>query len=545
MFSIRSKIAILIAFAVSVSVSVVTVIGAKITADLGHSKTEQAMALLCESGKHNLDGYFGSVSQSIDTISDIANERLDELSQADYATEMHNHLEDIKGIFTRAAENTAGALTFYYRLDPSITEETGEKGFWLINLDGKGFVDHEVTDLSDDHFEARWFYQPKERGEPLWLSPYFTDNLDVYVISYNVPVYRNKSFVGVVGIEIDYHTLGDQVKDIKVLKTGFAYIVDDRDGSIIYHPHLDIVSMPEADRPAIPDEFLAGFQKGAHHIEYTFQGVRKHCAWLGLSNGMSIVVAVPDTEVVGTWLYGLLEIIFVGIGLTAVFVFATILFARHITRPLKQLTAAAKQINEGNYNVSLDYKGNDEIGVLTDTFNGLIKNLGEYITDLNNLAYEDALTLVGNKSAFDVRVAEIQKKIDEGKEKVEFAIAMLDTDELKKLNDEHGHDKGDIYLRNSCNLMCHVFEHSVTYRIGGDEFAIILEGEDYADRENLRGRFIERSGDISAFAKEPWEKVCVSIGVATYDPQTDKSVNDVLIRADHLMYSNKRQRKKH
>ena len=228
----------------------------------------------------------------------------------------------------------------------------------------------------------------------------------------------------------------------------------------------------------------------------------------------------------------------------AVFVAISILFARRFTKPLKALTAAAEEINAGNYDVKLDYKGNDEIGTLTMTMNRLISNLGDYIEDLNNLAHTDALTSVSNKNAFDERAKQIQERIEAGEEGLAFAIAILDCDNLKDINDEFGHDKGDIYLRNSCYLMSRVFQGSVVYRIGGDEFGIILEGEDYENREALKKAFIDRSAEMCSFAKESWEKIRVSVGVAAYDPQIDSSVADVLRHADTLMYQNKRKRKK-
>ena len=208
------------------------------------------------------------------------------------------------------------------------------------------------------------------------------------------------------------------------------------------------------------------------------------------------------------------------------------------------MTMAAEEIDRGNYKVELSYKGNNEIGVLTNTVSKLIKNLDEYITDLNSLAYADALTEVRNKSAFDLYIEEMQKHIDNG-EKPEFAIAIFDCDNLKDINDEYGHDKGDVYLRNSCHLMCRVFSKSVFYRIGGDEFAAILQYEDFVNRELLKKHFLEKSAEVCQFAKKPWEQIRVSVGIATYDPDVDKSVEDVMVHADHLMYTNKRERKKH
>ena len=545
MRSIRTKITILNVVAVSVALLVATTISAITVAVQGHERSEESLRLLCQTGKNNLNYYFESVEQSVKTVSSLVDNHLDSMSDEDFNTKFHGHIENARSVFSKAAENTNGVLTYYYRIDPSITATTGEKGFWYIDLDGKGFKEHEVTDLSDDHYECIWFYEPKADGKPHWLAPYVTDNLDVYVVSYNVPVFRNNNFVGVVGIEIDYNTLGEQIKNIKAQKTGYAFIVDSDSTSLIYHPYIDLLSMPEAERPTTPPEFTRDMKAGKSHIQYRFQGVDKHSYWLPLTNEMNIVVTVPAAEVNETWLSFLMWLIAAAAILIAASILVTVLYTRRITRPLKEITQAAEEINRGNYAVELSYKENDEIGILTTTMNGLVHHLGEYINDLNNLAYEDALTSIQNKNAFDLREKELQERIDSPEDHPEFAIVILDCDSLKNINDAYGHDKGDIYLRSSCHVICRVFQNSPVYRIGGDEFAVILLDRDYKNRHNLKAAFEQRCAEVYAFAKEPWERICVSIGVASYDPSIDKSFHDVMVRADHEMYQNKRKHKKH
>ena len=544
MRSVRTKITILNVVAVSVSLLVATTISAFFVALQGHERSEESLRLLCQTGKNNLDYYFKSVEQSVNTVSSLVDDHLDSLSDEDFSTRFHTHIESARSAFAEAAKNTNGVLTYYYRIDPSISTPTGEPGFWYTNLDGKGFKEHEVTDLSDEQYKAVWFNKPKTDGKPVWLPPYVTDNLDVYVVSYNVPVYRQNSFVGVVGIEIDYATLGEQIKNIKAQKTGYAFIVESDKTTIIYHPTIDLLSMPEAERPTTPPEFTRAMKAGEPHIEYRFQGVDKHAYWLPLTNDMNVVVAVPVSEVNNVWLTVLLQIIGVAALLIATSILVTVLYTRRITKPLKEITKAAEEINKGNYNVELNYKGDDEIGVLATTMNTLIHNLGEYIEELNNLAYADALTSIQNKNAFDLRAKELQQRIENPEDHPEFAIVILDCDNLKETNDAYGHDKGDIYLRNSCRAMTRVFQNSPIYRIGGDEFAVILLDEDYKNRDALKKAFGHCCGEFYSFAKEPWEKIRVSIGVAAYDPEIDKSFQDVMVHADHKMYENKRKRKK-
>ena len=100
-----------------------------------------------------------------------------------------------------------------------------------------------------------------------------------------------------------------------------------------------------------------------------------------------------------------------------------------------------------------------------------------------------------------------------------------------------------MYLMAACRLICRVFQHSPVFRIGGDEFAVILQNDDLKNRDDLVQKFSESMESISASAANEWEQVHVAVGIAVYDAQIDHSVSDVLLRADELMYENKRMRK--
>ena len=165
------------------------------------------------------------------------------------------------------------------------------------------------------------------------------------------------------------------------------------------------------------------------------------------------------------------------------------------------------------------------------------------VSDLNQRVFIDALTSVRNKGAYDDYTKELQKRLDTG-DPVEFAVGVFDCDNLKKINDQNGHDKGNLYLKAASRLICSVFTHSPVFRVGGDEFAVILQNEDYQNREVLVKRFEELQEQSCASAEHSWEEVRVALGVAVYDPEHDGSVVDTVRRADGLMYVNKRKGKK-
>ena len=88
-----------------------------------------------------------------------------------------------------------------------------------------------------------------------------------------------------------------------------------------------------------------------------------------------------------------------------------------------------------------------------------------------------------------------------------------------------------------------MFQHSPVFRIGGDEFAVVLQNGDFEDREALVRRFDEEKETLCAEAENRWEEVHVAMGVAEHDPSLDHSVIDTVRRADKIMYQNKRERK--
>ena len=100
-----------------------------------------------------------------------------------------------------------------------------------------------------------------------------------------------------------------------------------------------------------------------------------------------------------------------------------------------------------------------------------------------------------------------------------------------------------MYIKKASELICRVFKHSPVFRIGGDEFAVVLQNEDYQNRKELTELFDKNADEIRALAENKWEQVSIALGMAEYDPQSDTSVDDVIHRADKTMYENKRTRK--
>ena len=150
-------------------------------------------------------------------------------------------------------------------------------------------------------------------------------------------------------------------------------------------------------------------------------------------------------------------------------------------------------------------------------------------------ALRDDLTGVKNKNAYGEYTEVMQENIDYG-EQEPFAIVVCDLNNLKSVNDSFGHIAGDEYIRESCSLICSIFAHSPVFRIGGDEFAVVLTKNDYADRHNLFDSL--RSAVLKN--KKDGGRIIIASGIAEFEPSKHENIADVFKRADNEMYENKR-----
>lgn len=235
----------------------------------------------------------------------------------------------------------------------------------------------------------------------------------------------------------------------------------------------------------------------------------------------------------------------------------------------------------------IDEKDGPRIIVGVSNIDERVRRDMEYSSSLQEAkekANVDALTGVKNKHAYVDLELELNSMIDNDVP-VEFAIIVLDLNGLKAINDAHGHQTGDNFLKAGCHAICDIFDHSPVFRVGGDEFAVVARNRDYEHLDELMGemhlhnarciekrknpdtngsadkkskaarmtveagqhvRSADQSIDLSgAEAGEIYdfmpEDVVIACGMARYEG--DRSVAAVFDRADLAMYENKKMLK--
>lgn len=167
-----------------------------------------------------------------------------------------------------------------------------------------------------------------------------------------------------------------------------------------------------------------------------------------------------------------------------------------------------------------------------------IVELQDALNYANKKAYVDGLTGVKNVTAYKEYTKELDKNIRSGNEK--FALALFDVNGLKYVNDNFGHEKGNMLIIDSCRCICRAFKRSPVFRIGGDEFVVVVEGEDLDSIAHCEDILKEQFEQINEMYPDEYI-ASVAVGIAEYDRKKYSCFDDIFKRADEIMYENKQE----
>jgi len=342
-----------------------------------------------------IDIIISNIEQSVNTLTSIVTETLefDRFLAKDNAY-IENFTNAIFNNVNSFGLNTEGAICVYIRYNPDYTEPTS--GIFLTRSSiNENFTSFTPTDFSiydkNDMEHVGWYYLPVANRAPLWMSPYLNDNINVYMISYVIPIYIDGVSVGIVGMDIDFREITGFVDSTLIYQTGFAFLTDEK-GVVMHHKNIDF------------NTDLTNYQNGAYSavatlvsdpsregsvVEYDLNGVNNYLTYSSLKNGMRLVVTAPVSEILAATnrltnlilMFILVAIIIAGI--------IGIVVSSGITAPLKRLTHEVKGIANLNFrentNISKLLKQKDEIGIMAGAVYDMGNKLRGVILSLSSI----------------------------------------------------------------------------------------------------------------------------------------------------------------
>jgi len=153
--------------------------------------------------------------------------------------------------------------------------------------------------------------------------------------------------------------------------------------------------------------------------------------------------------------------------------------------------------------------------------------------DMERLSYEDGLTSAWNRRYLEVQFKRvIRRMMERSRSKVYFGL--IDVDDFKLINDEHGHHAGDQVLRKLADTFQHALgENSYVFRIGGDEFVILFEADDHASvLQHATDELSKQSANI------PGAKVSIGV-IEVHELHDDIDLEKLYKEADKSLYQAK------
>ena len=350
-------------------------------------------------------------------------------------------------------------------------------------------------------------------------------------------------------------------KSISFGKKGHAAIVDQA-GNILAHPLPDWVA---ARKNIAQVSAVKRMMNGETGIQKFYSPALKGDMIAGFTTvarpGWGVMIPQPVSEIYDKVFENNKSILTaIGIGL-AIAMLLAFMFIRSVARPLEQFALIMKSNAD---NLKLE-KTDKQLGILPvrelidfqDNYNNMVQKVSESNQRIEFLAYNDTVTDLPNREKFQQLVKEKLKVCGDkcGAEDVCGVLVLIDLDDFKEINDTHGHDVGDEFLRACANKLLLVSERATHHRssslsapmsgepsvarIGGDEFTILIPG--------LEGD-VEINVFLDALRKElsePSENMVyisecsASIGCARY-PADGSSFEQLLKRADIAMYHAKK-----
>ena len=393
MKSVRAK---LIASILICSLFTSVLIGVLAISNSARTAGKDAMTMMQLTGQkktEEINSTIQKIEQSVDTLSEVAMSNFDYASfrqSKDYAD---TYTKTVQQAVLDFANHTNGAVTVYLRYNPDYSNPTSGIFAQRQSLDSDlqclTPTDFSMYDENDvEH--VGWYYLPVQAKEAIWMSPYMNENVNIYMISYVVPLFaEDGTSIGVVGMDIDFSQITDLVDETTIYNSGYAFLTDDS-GAIMHHKDMDEgTQLSDLDSSLSKSaDFLGSDKNQGKMMDYSYKNVDKKLAFYNLDNSMRLVLTAPVSEIYSE-AYGLAKMII--FAMIIAFILSAVIgifIGTGLSKPIRQLTSVIEQTAALDFRPTQDgaklRKQKDEIGSMARKIHDMRKKLREMMGDLQH-----------------------------------------------------------------------------------------------------------------------------------------------------------------
>lgn len=312
-----------------------------------------------------------------------------------------------------------------------------------------------------------WYYLPVQAKEAIWMSPYMNENINIYMISYVVPLFaEDGTSIGIVGMDIDFHRLPIWLTRQKYTRVDMHF--DGCIGSSHVPQNADEgTKLSDLDSSLSKSaDFIGDDGNQGKTMDYSYKNVNKKFAFYNLDNGMKLVLTAPVSEIYAE-AYGLAKLII--IAMIVAFVLSAVIgviIGTGMTRPIRQLTAVIEQTAKLDFRPTKEggklRKQKDEIGNMATKIHIMRKKLREMMGDLQQTQQvlesnaEDLNHLMKQNSAYAEDNSAATQKLAAGMEETSANAAHIvenvgimreSSDNIQRLAEDGEKNSGQIQER--------------------------------------------------------------------------------------------------
>ncbi|MCB1553184.1 MAG: GGDEF domain-containing protein [Xanthomonadales bacterium] len=465
-----------------------------------------------------IDQRIGHVTGFVEHLAGLAVEDLDfDAARADQSVaRAHRALLAERALQGMRASGLASAWVHF---DPRVLGHILHISYYVRDgrLGEEPEFDVRATGHGDDEWFAAIMQGPRTAN---WTRPYDWPGWG-QIVTYSRAVRWNDQTVGVAGSELFMDDLYREMSRVRLYETGHLVLLN-ADLDLLFHPGEQGRQLA-AVYPGISDAVLQQLRDPAQsegHVAFTGGGNRWMLAYRRLSNGWMVAAQAREAEVLADHYALRDQILLLILGGSVLSLLLAAGFGRVISRRLDRLAGDLEQ----SY-------------AKLERSNAAIAAQAE---ELERLANADALTGTLSRRAGLNRLGEVIDRA--ARQRSVLSIAYVDINDLKQVNDVHGHDAGDRMICEVVESIAHeVGGHTNIARMGGDELLVILLGSDADAAEALLQAAQLR---LSRHARRRPFEISFSYGVVEWSAET--ASNDVehwVALADQRMYRHKQSTK--
>ena len=378
---------------------------------------------------------------------------------------------------------------------------------------------------------------------------------------------KNNIEIGIVRAEVSLKFIESMCSKINFGVKGHCATVD-QTGHVVAHPNKNwIKEIRDLSKISVVKKMMAGLS-GTTEFYSPFLKADMVAGYSAIpALGWGVMIPQPKSELTQsfdtirghTYLWLIAGII--------VALFIAYILMNRITSPINNLIERTKEINSGHDYVGLGpipksspseirhlwksfaallvglQKSNTEVKRLNISLNKDINKATKELRDMNKHLYEisnqDYLTTIANRRYFNSRLQNILK----GQRDETVGIIVIDLDSFKQINDEYGHDAGDLVLQHVSQILkdC-TRKDDLVARLGGDEFVVYAKNLSDQELKTLAEKicFTVQSSHVQYKKEEIY--LTISIGLINYvkNEKSKLSLDELLAEADKAMYISKR-----